>query len=110
MVVVVLWVSPVYARSEAFKENIFDPGKLKPVDSVLKVAAGQLAPDFTLPSVSGERVSLSQFRGKKNVVISFVPAAWTPVCSDQWPGYGISRRLIRHIQRFSHFSRVNGRH
>ncbi|MFC1830127.1 redoxin domain-containing protein, partial [Thermodesulfobacteriota bacterium] len=27
--------------------------------------------------------------GKKNVVISFVPAAWTPVCSDQWPGYNI---------------------
>jgi peroxiredoxin len=34
---------------------------------------------------------LSQYRGKKNVVISFVPAAWTPVCSDQWPGYNIAQ-------------------
>jgi len=24
------------------------------------------------------------------VVISFVPAAWTPVCSDQWPGYNLA--------------------
>ncbi|NTW78106.1 MAG: redoxin domain-containing protein, partial [Syntrophaceae bacterium] len=42
-----------------------------------------------LPAVSGQNVSLHDFRGKKNVVISFVPAAWTPVCSDQWPGYNI---------------------
>jgi peroxiredoxin (alkyl hydroperoxide reductase subunit C) len=33
-------------------------------------------------------VTLSQYRGKKNVVISFVPAAWTSVCSAQWPRYG----------------------
>ena len=52
------------------------------------------APDFTLPSVSGEKVSLSKFLGKKNVVISFVPAAWTPVCSDQWPGYNIAKSLF----------------
>jgi len=28
------------------------------------------------------------------VVISFVPAAWTPVCSDQWPGYNIAQDLF----------------
>ncbi len=78
-----------YGQSEAFKENIYDPGILKPVDSQLKVGVGQMAPDFTLPSVSGDMVSLSAFRGKKNVVLSFVPAAWTPVCSGQWPGYNI---------------------
>ncbi len=80
--------------SEAYKDNIYDPGLLKPVDSVLKVQVGQKAPGFTLKAVSGEKVSLRQFRGKKNVVISFVPAAWTPVCSDQWPGYNISRELF----------------
>ena len=32
---------------------------------------GQLAPDFTLPSHSGEPITLSDFRGKKNVVLSF---------------------------------------
>ncbi|MBI5442334.1 MAG: redoxin domain-containing protein, partial [Deltaproteobacteria bacterium] len=50
--------------------------------------------DFTLPAVSGGKVSLSQYLGKKNVVISFVPAAWTPVCSGQWPGYNISKDLF----------------
>ncbi|WP_420842812.1 redoxin domain-containing protein [Desulfovibrio mangrovi] len=74
--------------------QLFNPGHLKPVDSTLKVAVGEPAPDFTLPSLSGEPVSLSQYRGKKNVVITFVPAAFTPVCSDQWPGYNIARELF----------------
>lgn len=78
-----------YAASAAFRDNIYNPGELKPVDSVLKVKVGQKAPDFTLKAVSGKTVSLHDFHGKKNVVISFVPAAWTPVCSDQWPGYNI---------------------
>jgi peroxiredoxin (alkyl hydroperoxide reductase subunit C) len=39
-------------------------------------------------------VTLSQYRGKKNVVISFVPAAWTPVCSDQWPGYNAVKEFV----------------
>ena len=78
-----------YAASDAFKDNIYHHGQLKPVDSVLKVKVGQKAPDFTLKAVSGKTVSLKDYRGKKNVVISFVPAAWTPICSDQWPGYNI---------------------
>ena len=78
-----------YAASDAYKNNIYNPGELKPVDSVLKVKVGESAPDFTLKAVSGNTVSLKNYRGKKNVVISFVPAAWTPVCSDQWPGYNI---------------------
>jgi peroxiredoxin (alkyl hydroperoxide reductase subunit C) len=28
------------------------------------------------------------------VVLSFVPAAWTPVCSDQWPGYNIVKDIF----------------
>jgi len=84
----------VFGVSEAYKGNIYQVGTLKPIDSVLKVKVEQPAPDFTLPSVSGERVSLSRFRGKKNVVLSFVPAAWTPVCSDQWPGYNIVKDLF----------------
>jgi len=83
-----------YAISDAFKENIFNMGTLKPVDSVLKVKVGTRAPDFTLSAVSGEKISLSQYRGKKNVVLSFVPAAWTAVCSDQWPGYNIVKDIF----------------
>ncbi len=86
--------NPVYSLSAAFKDNIYDPGFLKAVDSVLRVKVGEKAPDFTLKSLSGKYVSLGDFLGKKNVVISFVPAAWTPVCSDQWPGYNIAKDLF----------------
>ena len=80
--------------AQTLKDSIYDPGPLKPIDSTLKVKTGQPAPDFTLRSVAGERVRLKDFRGKKNVVISFVPAAFTPVCSDQWPGYNLARPLF----------------
>jgi peroxiredoxin len=86
--------NPAYSLSDAYKDNIYDPGALKPVDSVLKVKVGDKAPDFTLRALSGGNVSLGDFLGKKNVVISFVPAAWTPVCSDQWPGYNIVKDIF----------------
>jgi len=90
----ILLAVPAFGGSAAFKENIYNPGQLKPIDSKLKVKIGDQAPDFSLPSVSGEKVALSQYRGQKNVVISFVPAAWTPVCSDQWPGYNIVKEMF----------------
>ena len=92
--ILLLFATNLWGASEAFKGNIYNPGQLKPVDSTLKVKIGDRAPDFTLPSVSGEKISLSQYRGKKHVVISFVPAAWTPVCSDQWPGYNIVKQMF----------------
>ncbi|MDD2603887.1 MAG: peroxiredoxin [Desulfobacterales bacterium] len=86
--------APALGESLAFKAQLYDVGPLKSTDSVLKVAEGEMAPDFTLPSVGGEKITLSQFRGNKHVMLSFVPAAWTPVCSDQWPGYTIARSLF----------------
>jgi peroxiredoxin (alkyl hydroperoxide reductase subunit C) len=83
-----------HGLSEAYKNNIYPVGELKPVDSVLKVKVGNQAPFFVLPALSGEKISLGQYKGKKNVVLSFVPAAWTPVCSDQWPGYNIAKPLF----------------
>ena len=41
--------------------------------------AGQPAPAFELKSHDGRVVRLSDYRGKKNVVIAFVPLAWTPI-------------------------------
>jgi peroxiredoxin (alkyl hydroperoxide reductase subunit C) len=90
----VLLAGQAFCTSDEFKDNIFNPGTLKPIDSRLKVKIGDPAPDFTLPAVSGGKITLSQFRRQKNVVISFVPAAWTPVCSDQWPGYNIVKQLF----------------
>lgn len=42
------------------------------------VEAGQTAPGFSLPSHAGERVSLSDFRGSRHIVLSVYPAAFTP--------------------------------
>ncbi|MEW6068124.1 MAG: peroxiredoxin [Nitrospirota bacterium] len=95
-VITILLFIPItgYSLSEQFNGKIYNPGILKPVDSTAKLKIGDKSPDFSLPSVSGKRVSLSQYFGKKNVVISFVPAAWTPVCSDQWPGYNIAKSFF----------------
>ena len=89
-----IWSATAFCLSDAFKNNIYNPGLLKPTDSVLKVKVGDSAPDFSLPAVYGGRISLGQYQGKKNVVLSFVPAAWTPVCSDQWPGYNIVKDIF----------------
>lgn len=87
-----------FAISDAYKGNIYQPEPLKPTDSKLKVKVGDRAPDFTLPAIFGEKISLGQYRGEKNVVLSFVPAAWTPVCSDQWPGYNIAKDLFNQYE------------
>ena len=42
---------------------------------------GDIAPDFELPAVKGDRrltIKLSDFRGKKHVVVTFHPLNWTP--------------------------------
>jgi len=42
---------------------------------------GDPAPDFTLPSTVGEKVTLSDYRGKKNVILLFYPLDFSPTCS-----------------------------
>ncbi len=51
------------------------PAQSLPPKTHLKV--GDMAPDFTLTATTGEQVTLSQFRGKKPVVLAFFPAAFT---------------------------------
>ncbi|MBI9080910.1 MAG: peroxiredoxin [Pseudodesulfovibrio sp.] len=94
MMVVVFVVGLLVASASADNPNVYPVGTLKPVDSVLKVKVGDPAPDFELPSLAGAMVRLSDFKGRKNVVLSFIPAAWTPVCSDQWPGYNLAQELF----------------
>ena len=48
---------------------------------------GDVAPDFTLKMPNREDWRLSDFRGKKNVVLAFVPFAFSSVCSAQLPSY-----------------------
>ena len=49
----------------------------------MKVNVGDQAPDFMLPSQTSEDVSLSQFRGKKNVVLYFYPKDESPGCTRE---------------------------
>ena len=44
---------------------------------------GNLAPAFSLKDQNGKKVSLKDFRGKKNVVVYFYPRAMTPGCTVQ---------------------------
>jgi|GEM_PF-502488 len=48
---------------------------LPPLDTG-RVRAGMLAPDFSLQSKDGATVTLSQFRGKKDVVLVFYRGHW----------------------------------
>jgi peroxiredoxin Q/BCP len=42
-----------------------------------QLKAGDEAPDFTLPDTNNKQVKLSEFRGKKPVVLAFFPAAFS---------------------------------
>jgi peroxiredoxin len=47
------------------------------------VEVGDTAPDFELEDQNGKKVKLSQFRGKKNVLLAFFPFAFSPVCTNE---------------------------
>ena len=78
--------SMVLAPSAAHAENkVFGQGKVPLYVSVPdgkptnEPKVGEQAPDFTLTSIEDSRITLSDYRGKKNVLLSFLPAAFTPV-------------------------------
>lgn len=48
-----------------------------PVPPSTNLKAGMPAPDFTLPDTGGKPVKLSDFKGKKNVVLAFYVLAFT---------------------------------
>jgi len=50
------------------------------------LAEGATAPNFLLNSTPDQKVSLSDFRGRR-VILAFYPADWSPVCGDQMTLY-----------------------
>lgn len=55
---------------------------------------GNMAPAFTLPNQSGEKVSLKDYRGKSHVVLYFYPKAMTPGCTVQACGLRDSKKKL----------------
>ena len=49
----------------------------QPAPPKTQLKVGDTAPDFTLPSTAGQKVKLSDFKGKKNVVLAFFVLAFT---------------------------------
>ena len=68
--------------------------------SEMAVRVGDTAPNFELATHLGGTVTLSSFRGKKNVLIAFHPLAWTPVCANQMTSY--ERDLDWFVQHDTH--------
>ena len=63
-------------------DRIFKTTQRSWVKALSALSPGTPAPDFTLPSSSGGRISPGDFRGQP-VVLVFYPADWSPVCGDQ---------------------------
>ena len=56
-------------------------------DGKTHLKVGDMAPDFTLPGTKGQPVKLSDFRGKKTVVLAFFPAAFTGGCTKEMTSF-----------------------
>ncbi|CAB4541574.1 MAG: redoxin domain-containing protein [Actinobacteria bacterium] len=49
----------------------------------MSLTIGSPAPDFTLKNQHGEEVALASFKGKKNVVVLFIPFSFTGTCTGE---------------------------
>ena len=49
----------------------------------MPIAVGQPAPDFALKDQSQKEVKLSDFVGKRNIVLIFYPLDFSPVCTNE---------------------------
>lgn len=71
-------VVPAVGRAQGGGAPVLGPkdaGVLPPLDTG-RVSIGTAAPDFTLETKDGGTVTLSQFRGKKNVILVFYRGHW----------------------------------
>ena len=50
---------------------------------MVDIRVGDTAPDFELEDQNGRKIKLSQYRGKKNVLLAFFPFAFSPVCTNE---------------------------
>jgi peroxiredoxin Q/BCP len=60
-----------------------------------KAQVGKPAPDFTLPALTGQPVSLKSFIGKKDIVLYFYPKDNTPGCTAEACAFRDSYEVFR---------------
>ncbi|HUF68191.1 MAG TPA: peroxiredoxin family protein [Longimicrobiales bacterium] len=82
------------AGEAAAQDGQFGPadGTDLPATDIERVAVGSTAPDFTLAKFGGGTVTLSQFRGEKNVVLVFYRGYWCPYCIRQLSDHAVIAR------------------
>ncbi|GJL51125.1 redoxin domain-containing protein [Candidatus Nitrospira salsa] len=80
-------------------------------DVAAEVKVGDQAPDFTMKDQDQNDVKLSDFKGKKKVVLAFYPLDWSPVCTgenkcltDDFPSFGSSEAELFGVSCDSFFS------
>ena len=59
----------------------------KVIQEETSLKIGDKAPEFALSAQDGKKIRLSDYYGKKNVMLVFYPQDFTPVCSHQLPSY-----------------------
>jgi cytochrome oxidase Cu insertion factor (SCO1/SenC/PrrC family) len=75
-IILVLLLILSFVHSPAFAQlGPKDGTDLSPTD-LQRIKVGQPAPDFTLADMDGKNITLSEFRGKKSVVLVFYRGYW----------------------------------
>jgi len=76
-----------------------------------EIKVGATAPDFSLKDQDQKDVKLSDYKGKKNVVLAFYPLDWSPVCTtenkclnDDFPKFQSASTEVLGISRDSVYS------
>ena len=76
-----------------------------------EIKVGAAAPDFALKDQDQKDVKLSDYKGKKNVVLAFYPLDWSPVCTtenkclnDDFPKFQSASTEVLGISRDSVYS------
>ena len=69
-------------------------------DVAAEIKVGDTAPDFNLKDQDQKDVKLSDYRGKKNVVLCFYPLDWSPVCQGEnkcLADWNLGKSSVKHL-------------
>ena len=75
-IVFVLWLVLSFIHPPAFAQLGPKDGTDLSATDLQRIKVGQAAPDFTLEDMDGKSITLSDFRGKKTVVLVFYRGYW----------------------------------